>query len=113
MDVGVPEFRIQLEQGQVDLVVSMIKASLVRIGAPAHYAAALGAAMRIEEAMTGGDVDRQEVERLEAELARIMAEHEPVEDAEVVEPEPEPVEDEPADPEPTDPLWAEFNSASP
>jgi hypothetical protein len=111
LDVGVPEFRVQLEQGQVDLVVSMIKQALVRIGAPAHYAAALGAALRIEElTATGEPADAGEVERLEAELARILAEHEPVEDAEVVEPEPEPVEGEP---EPTDPLWAEFTSTTP
>lgn len=105
LEVGVPEFRIQLEQGQVELVVHMIKASLVRIGAPAHYAAALGAALRIEELTTvsqaaGEPADPEEVERLEAELARILADNEPVEDAEVVEPEPEPA--------PADPVWAEF-----
>jgi hypothetical protein len=102
LEVGVPEFRIQLEQGQVDLVVNMIKASLVRIGAPAHYAAALGAALRIEELhATGEPADPEKLGRLEAELARILAEHEPVEDAEVVEPEPEPA----------DPLWVEFEDS--
>ena len=112
LEVGVPEFRIQLEQGQVDLVVHMIKASLVRIGAPAHYAAALGAALRIEELTTvaqaaGEPADPEEVERLEAELARILADNEPVEDAEVVDAEPEP-EPEP----PPDPVWAEFQAVT-
>ena len=48
LEAGVPEFRVQLEQGQVDIMVQMIKLALVRIGAPAHYASALGAALRIE-----------------------------------------------------------------
>jgi hypothetical protein len=120
IDAGVPEFRVQLEQGQVDMVVQMIKLALVRIGAPPHYAAALGAALRIEglEAaaqQAGEGIDREERERLEAELARILAEHEPVEDAVVVEPEPvEPVaaDAEPAEPEepvPADPVWEEFD----
>jgi hypothetical protein len=105
LEAGVPEFRVRIEQGQVETMVQMIKLGLTRIGAPAHYAAALGAALRIEgltaaAEATGEPVDQDELAQLEAELARILAEHEPVTDAVVVEPESAEVVD--AEPEPID-----------
>ena len=108
IESGVPALRVRLEEGQTELVARMIRKALERIAAPAHYAEAIGAALRVENILeeaqqADAEPDPAALAAAEDQLAAVLAKHtpEPVADAHVVQDEPrrviipEPPQDEP------------------
>jgi hypothetical protein len=101
IEVGVTALQVRLAEQQLTQVVQLIRRALERIGAPPHYASAIGAALRIEDLLaqaqeTGEEPDQEQLAKLEQNLAAVLAKAEPVTDAEVV-------DAQPVDTEPTEP----------
>ena len=82
IESGVPALRVRLEEGQSELVARMIRRALERIGAPAHYAESIGAALRVENLLeeareAGTEPDQAQLADAEQQLAVVLAKHAP------------------------------------